>query len=97
MKNETLNKIIEQIKKYNLSSSFSDVENFKKWVSELNDTQINNFLSFDMDLEKNYKHLLINLDLLNCEDYKQKLAAILTLKNVGKIPKTQFKKKKNYN
>ena len=51
MKNETLNKIIEQIKKYNLSSSFSDVENFKKWVSELNDTQINNFLSFDMDLE----------------------------------------------
>lgn len=52
MKNETLNKIIEQIKKYNLSSSFSDVENFKKWVSELNDTQINNFLSFDMDLEK---------------------------------------------
>ncbi len=53
MKNETLNKIIEQIKKYNLSSSFSDVENFKKWVSELNDTQINNFLSFDMDLEKN--------------------------------------------
>ncbi len=83
MKNETLNKIIEQIKKYNLSSSFSDVENFKKWVSELNDTQINNFLSFDMDLEKNYKHLLINLDLLNCEDYKQKLAAILTLKNVG--------------
>ena len=36
-----------------------------------------------MDLEKNYKHLLINLDLLNCKDYKQKLAAILTLKNVG--------------
>lgn len=83
MKNETLNKIIEQIKKYNLSSSFSEVENFKRWISELNDTQINNFLSFDMDLEKNYKHLLINLDLLNCEDYKQKLAAILTLKNVG--------------
>jgi len=83
MKNETLKQIIEQIKKYELTESFSDVEEFKNWASKLNKTQIINFLSLDINLEeiKELRHLLINSDLLSCQDYKQKVAAISTLKN----------------
>lgn len=83
MKNETLKQIIEQIKKYELTETFSDVEEFKKWASKLNSTQVNNFLSLDIDLEeiRELRHLLINCDLLSCQDYKKKVAAISTLKN----------------
>ena len=40
MKNDTLKQIIEQIKKYELTESFSDIEAFKKWVSKLNSTTL---------------------------------------------------------
>ena len=105
MKNETLKEIINQIKKYELTESFSDVEQFKEWASKLNSTQINNFLSFDIDLEeiKKLRHLLINRDLLNCKDYKQKVDAISTLKNgdgcwhlFDAICKPNFLKSKNF-
>lgn len=83
MKNETLKQIINQIKKYELTEYFSDVEQFNDWASKLNSIQINNFLSLDIELEeiKNLKHLLINSNLLNCKDYRSKVAAISTLKN----------------
>lgn len=83
MKNETLKEIIKKIKKYDLTETFSDIEQFKDWISKLNSTQINNFLSLNIDLEeiKNLKHLLINTDLLNCEDYKKRVYAISKLKN----------------
>ena len=75
--------MIKQIQKYELTESFSDIEKFKDWISKLNSTQINNFLSLNIDLEeiKNLKRLLINTDLLNCEDYNQRVSAISTLKN----------------
>jgi len=83
VKNETLKQIIEQIKKYELTESFSDVEAFKKWALKLNSTQISNFLSLDINLEeiRELRHLLINCDLLSCQDYKKKVDAISTLKN----------------
>lgn len=83
MKNETLKQIISQIKKYDLAGTFSDVEEFKKWASKLNSTQIKNFLSLDIDLGEisELRHLLINSDLLNCQDYKKRVEAISTLKN----------------
>lgn len=40
MKNDTLKQIIEQIKKYELTESFSDIETFKKWASKLNSTTL---------------------------------------------------------
>ena len=49
MKKEILKQIISQIKKYHLTESFSDVEQFEKWISSLSDKQINNFLSFIID------------------------------------------------
>lgn len=105
MKNETLKQIIEQIKKYELTEIFSDVEEFKKWASKLNSTQVNNFLSLDIDLEeiRELRHLLINCDLLSCQDYKKKVAAISTLKNgdgcwhlFDAICKPNFLKSKNF-
>ena len=36
MKNETLKQIINQIKKYALTESFSNAEEFKKWALKLN-------------------------------------------------------------
>ena len=105
MKNETLKQIIEQIKKYELTESFSDVDEFKKWASKLNSTQINNFLSLDIELEeiRELRHLLINCDLLNCQDYKKKVAAISTLKNgdgcwhlYSNICSPNFLKSKNF-
>ena len=83
MKNEVLKEIISQIKRYDLSGAFSSVEEFKKWASQLNSTQIKNFLSLDLDLEevRKFRYLLINSDLLNCLDYTEKVNAILTLKN----------------
>lgn len=105
MKNETLKQIIEQIKKYELTETFSDVEEFKKWASKLNSTQVNNFLSLDIGLEeiRELRHLLINCDLLSCQDYKKKVAAISTLKNgdgcwhlFDAICKPNFLKSKNF-
>ena len=105
MKNETLKQIIEQIKKYELAETFSDVEEFKKWASKLNSTQINNFLSLDIDFEEisELKHLLIDSDLLNCQDYKKRVLAILTLKNGNEccdlfsaISSPNFLKSKNF-
>ncbi len=105
MKNETLKQIIKQIKKYKLTESFYDVESFKEWASNLNSTQINNFLSLDIDLEeiKDLRHLLINSDLLNCKDYNQKVNAISTLKNgdgcwylYNHISSPNFIKSKNF-
>ena len=83
MKNETLKQIINQIKKYSLLESFTDIESFDNWASHLNSTQINNFLSLDIELEeiKDLRHLLINKDLLNCKDYKKRVEAISTIKN----------------
>lgn len=105
MKNETLKQIISQIKKYELTETFVDIEQFKKWASKLNSTQINNFLSLDINLEeiKNLKKLLINSDLLNCKDYQQKIIALSTLKNgdgcwhlFDAICKPNFLKSKNF-
>lgn len=105
MKNDILKQIIEQIKKYELTESFQNIEQFKNWASKLNSTQINNFLSLDIDLGeiKNLKHLLINIDLLNCEDYKKRVSAISTLKNgegcwhlFDAVCKPNFLKSKNF-
>ena len=83
MKNETLKKVIEQIKKYELTDSFVDVEGFKKWVSELDSTQINSFLSLNIDPKKikRFKNLLVNTDLLDCDDYNQRITAMTKLKS----------------
>lgn len=83
MKPEILKLIINQIKRYNLTNSFEDKEQFENWLFELNTNQINNFLSLDVNPTeiKFEPEILINKDLLNCEDYNKRVAAIMSLKN----------------
>lgn len=83
MKNEILMQIINQIKNYELSKEFKNTEQFREWVSKLNKVQINNFLSLTIAYEDvyNWKKLLINSDLLNCDDYNQRVYAISKLEN----------------
>ena len=83
MKNEILKQIITQIRKYELTEEFKDKKEFQKWISKLNTTQIDNLLKLDIPFEeiKKINHLLINENLLNCHDYKQKIIALSTLKN----------------
>lgn len=83
MKNETLDQVINQIRKYELTELFPNIDAFKNWVSKLNNTQVNNFLSLNIDVEEvsNIRDLLINKDLLCCKDYINKVEAIAKLKN----------------
>ena len=52
MKKETLKKIIEQLRKYEIIDYFGNEEKFIEWVSKLNDTQVSNFLSLDIELSE---------------------------------------------
>ena len=83
MENKTLKLIIDQINKYELAEQFNNKDDFNDWIANLNIAQINNFLSLDIDSVdlKNLKPLLINQNLLNCKDYKEKVNAITSLKN----------------
>ena len=105
MKKETIKQIIEQMEKYELTESFPYDKEFEVWVLKLNSTQVNNFLSLDIDIEeiRNVKNLLINNNLLNCEDYKQRVEAISKLKNgdgcwhlFSNICKPNFLKSENF-
>ena len=83
MKKDELRKIINQVKKYNLTKQFSNPEEFSEWVSSLNKRQIQNFNSLAVDPSKIkfLNFLLINKNLLNCEDYSKRVNAIMKLKN----------------
>lgn len=83
MENELLEQIINQINRYDLKDLFSNKDEIKNWASKLTMSQINNFISLDIELDEinNLKHLLINSNLLSCEDYKKRVDAIATLKN----------------
>lgn len=105
MKNEILKKVISQIKKYDLISSLINIEHFKEWVSSLNDIQISNFINLDIEPEEveDVKHLLLDVNLLSCEDYSKRVKAISDLKNgkgchhlFEKLCSPNFLKSKNF-
>lgn len=84
MNNDTLIKIIKIIKKYNLENCFNTPQDFTNWSNSLNERQINNFLSLDIEIDNEHfpLKLLTNLNLLNCIDFKEKLKSLLSLKNI---------------
>lgn len=76
----TLNiKILLQLKKYGLLNYVTSI----KWLSELNERQITNFLSLNIPPEQiMFEHVhLINPDLLNTQDYLQKIKAFMSIQN----------------
>ena len=83
MRKEKLEKIIFQIKHYELLEQFADIGQFKDWLSKLTGIQIDNFIGLNIDLKevKDIKKLLINHDLLSCTDYIKRVEAISKLKN----------------
>ncbi len=76
--------ILNQVYIYDLYHVFNNGIQYDEWVANLNSLQLNNFLGLDINKDevKNIKKLLINYDLLNCEDYKERVAAISKLKNI---------------
>ena len=84
MSDKTLKRIISQIKKYGLVDVFKTTDNFENWLSSLSFEQIDNFLGLNIEpkeVEKS-KSILINNNILNCQDYSKKVEAIAKLKNV---------------
>lgn len=80
---EQLKKILNQIKKYNLTSAFKDIDEFNNWITKLNAKQIKNFNSLNI-LPTEIKFpviLLINNNLLDCDDYNERITAMCELKN----------------
>ena len=84
MNNETLKQIISQIKKYGLVNVFKTIGNFENWMSSINSKQIDNFLSLNIEPKEveNFRNILIDRNLLSCQDYSKKVEAISKLKMV---------------
>lgn len=76
-------KIIKQLKKYELDNFFENVDDMNKWINSLNEVEKNSIINLDIDNEKIKFSLQFLLDrgLLNIEDFPSKIKAITTLKN----------------
>lgn len=83
MNKENLIKLINQIRKYDLVETFKNPNEFDEWLSNLNDKQIKNFnsLTIDPSLIPFPKRLLINENLLECNDYTKRVDAMSKLTN----------------
>lgn len=89
MTNKTLKEIILQIKKYNLKDCFESEQEFKGWLSELNDIQIDNFLKLHIKRTcvSNIPNVLIDKYMLSKKDYTKRIEAISKIQNAdGYIP-----------
>lgn len=75
--------IIEILNKYDIIEIFENVEEYNNWFSKLNELQIRNILSLNIDPEliKFDTELLINLDLLNTTDYLKRVEILVSIKN----------------
>ena len=85
MKTQELKSIISQIKKYNLTNAFSSPEKLDEWLGNLNNRQIQNLITLDIKPEELTvpRSTIINENILNCEDYKQRLQALCKVQNCG--------------
>ena len=83
MKSEELKKLISQIRKYNLEKAFDTPEDFDKWLNGLSAKQIRNFNSLVVEPSEIQfpVSFLIDEDLLNCDDYNNRIIAMSKLKN----------------
>ena len=75
--------IIDKIIIYDLLGEFSSTKEMLKWISKLNKLQIKNILSLNIDKKKIKfdTKLLIDGNLLNTEDYLNRVNAIVSIDN----------------
>ena len=80
MKQEELKRIIGQIKRYDLVSEFEEVEDVKRWLENLNERQIGNFINLNIDLSniKFPKDILLNKAFLNHPDFLHRVDMLIT-------------------
>lgn len=85
MKKRNLNAqdIVDKIIIYDLLEEFSSTKEILKWISKLNKLQIKNILSLNIDRKKIKfdTKLLIDENLLNTEDYLNRVNAIVSIDN----------------
>jgi len=106
MTKEELRKIISQIKKYDIVEYFDNEEEVDKWLSGLNEKQIKNFIGLDISPSEIVfpTWYLIDSNLLNCDDYSNRVKAMSKIKNVegcagflcGHLCSPNFLNSKNY-
>ncbi len=75
--------IVDKIIIYDLLGEFSSTKEMLKWISKLNKLQIKNILSLNIDKKKLKfdTKLLIDGNLLNTEDYLNRVNAIVSIDN----------------
>ena len=75
--------IVDKIIIYDLLEEFSSTKEILKWISKLNKLQIKNILSLNIDRKKIKfdTKLLIDENLLNTEDYLNRVNAIVSIDN----------------
>ena len=85
MKKRSLNvqDVVDKLIIYDLLRNFSSKKEILKWISKLNRLQIRNFLSLNIDRKKIKfdTKLLIDENLLNTEDYLNRVNAIVSIDN----------------
>lgn len=87
MRQDVFLKIEEQLKKYNLCDFFNGDGELRDGVSDFflgfSNKQINNFINLSVDSEeiKFPSNLLLNFDLLNCDDYNDRVFSMSKIKN----------------
>ncbi len=82
MKQNDIKFLISIIKKYDLFSMFNSKEEFDEWVNSLSKKAINNLKKLNLKPEEItfHKNFLINKDLLECDDYLNRLDLISKVK-----------------
>jgi len=85
MKKDELKKLISQIRKYSLEKAFDTPKDFDKWLNGLSAKQIINFNSLIVEPSEIQfpTCFLINENLLNCDDYNNRIVAMAKLKNAN--------------
>lgn len=85
MKRDELKKLISQIRKYKLEKVFDTTNDLDLWLSGLNAKQINNFNRLEIDPSQIQfpLYLIIDNNLLNCDDYPNRIDAMAKIKNAA--------------
>ena len=75
MTKEELKQVLTQIKRYELTDAYKNEKELNNWLKKIKRKQISNFLNLNIDIEliKFPRELLVNLDLLNCNDYEKRI------------------------
>ena len=83
MKKEELKKIIEQTRKYKLEKVFESPKEYEEWLNNLNNKQIKNLISLEVDPSEIQFPLgiITNENILNCDDYQNRIKAMTKIKN----------------